>query len=186
MERERKATFAGDLRLLAMLALFVLVLLILLAGEKSSLAERERRIGLISDRLEAARSTIRQHRDLLLPPLTRVHDPHLLARKSMLTLVKEATEEVGIAGKLAQVNPGMDKKRGVHKARVTLFGVTIGEYVRFMLHLKNLSAGIEDPEATMRMVGYNEDSWRISLTLTAPPGKPVPQGKEKANAAEQK
>jgi len=182
MEREDRPTLARDLRLLALLGLFVLVLLILLADERSGLSETHRRIGLISERLAAARATIQQDRDLLLPPLTRVHDPHLLSRKSMLTLIKEATEKVGIAEKLAVVNPGRDRKRGLLKAQVTLFGVTIREYVDFMLYLKNLSAGIEDGEAAMRMIGYNEDSWRISLTLTAPPGKPPPPGKERGRA----
>ena len=182
MEREDRPTLARDLRLLALLGLFVLVLVILLAGERSGLAETRRRIGLISERLAAARATIRADRELLLPPLTRVHDPHLLSRKSMLTLVREATEKVGIAGKLAGVNPGRDRRRGLLKAQVTLFGVTIREYVAFMLHLKNLSCGIEDSRASMRMIGYNEDSWRISLTLTAPPGEPLPPGKEKSRA----
>ena len=97
-------------------------------------------------------------------------NPTLLAEKSLRTVVMEACEKVGISRNLEAVNPGEDRKKGILRARVVIRGVALRKIVEFIVQLKNFSAGIRDTDASLRMMGYNVDRWRLDLTLEAPPG----------------
>ena len=112
-----------------------------------------------------------RHQDVLLPPKERILNPKLLAEKSLMAVVMEAAEKIGIAANLESLDPSEDKKAGLSKARVTLRDVSLRRIVEFLVALKGLSAGIRDNEATLRMQGHNQDAWRLEVMLEAPLGK---------------
>jgi len=167
---EERPTLVKDLRLYILLGVVAVVLLIFLADEHAGLEDTRARIRSFEDKVLKARDTIRFNRDVLLPPREKVLNPSLLAEKSLRTVVMEACEKVGISGNLEAVNPGEDRKKGILRARVVIRGVELRKIVGFIVHLKNCSAGIRDTDASLRMMGYNLDRWRLDITLEAPPG----------------
>jgi hypothetical protein len=170
VESSERSTLARDLRLFALLGVTAIALLILLAGERAGLDELRAKVQTVEERLLEAKKTVRENRDVLLPPEERAGNPFLLAEKSLRTVVMEASEKVGISRNLEAINPSEDKKNRLVKAQVTLQRVPLRKIVAFIVHLKSLSAGIRDTDATMRMLGYNVDSWKVDLSLEAPRG----------------
>ena len=169
MERlTERPTFARDAHLFVALGVTALFLLIFLHGERASLSESEEKIAGFEEKLLQAKQTIRENRHLLIPSEEKILNPALLREKSLRTVVKEATEKAGISRSLEAVNPSEDKKGGIVRARVSLGNLDLRKIVEFIVSLKNLSAGIRDTEAIMRMQGYNVDRWRLELTLEAP------------------
>jgi len=167
---EERPTFLKDLRLFILLGVTAIVLLIFLGDDRAGLESALGRIRSFQEKLIQAKDTVRKNRDVLLPLREKVLDPTLLAEKSLRTVIKEATESVGISRNLEAINPGEDRKNGTLKARVVIRNVPLRKIVEFIVTLKNLSAGIRDTDASLRMQGYNVDRWRIDLTLEAPPG----------------
>jgi hypothetical protein len=159
-----------DIRLFALLAATALVLLFFLVDEQADLKDRTGKITSLEQKLAQAKETIEQNQHILLPAKQEVRNPGLLAEKSLRTVVSETTEQLGISGNIEAINPSEDKKNNTLRARVSLRSIPIRKIVAFIVHVRNLSAGIRDVEATMRMQGYNTDSWRIDLTLEAPRG----------------
>jgi hypothetical protein len=127
----------------------------------------------LGEKLAQAKKTIADNQHILLPTKQKIGNPRLLVAKSLRAVVSEATEKVGISRNIEAINPSEDKKIGTVKARISLKSVPIRKVVEFLVHLRNLSAGIRDVNATMRMEGYNTDSWRIDITLEAPRGAPT-------------
>ncbi len=168
MEGNERSTLGKDLRLFALLAATGVALLLLLLDERATRTEHEARIAELETKVRETRDLVREYRDILLPPKEKIENPKLLAEKSLMTLVMEAAEKIGIAPNLESVDPSEDKKAGVVRARVALKDVNLRQIVEFLVGLKGMSAGIRDNEATMRMQNYNADSWRLEVTLEAP------------------
>ena len=172
MDTTTRPTFLHDLRLFFLLGVTAIILGLFLMAERASLREARIKIGVFEGKLLEAKQTVRNHVHLLVPSGPAVRNPTLLAEKSLRTLVTEATEKVGISRNLESVNPAEDPKEHRVSARVSLRDVRLREIVEFIVSLKNLSAGILDREAMMTMRGRNIDSWRLTLTLEAPMGRP--------------
>jgi hypothetical protein len=158
------------MRLFALLGATAVVLLFFLIDEQTALQDCTTKIASLGEKLAQAKKTIAENQHILLPTKQKIGNPTLLAEKSLRAVVNEATEKVGISRNLEAINPSEDKKNDTVKARVSLKSVPIRKIVELLVHLRNLSAGIRDVNATMRMQGYNTDSWRIELTLEAPRG----------------
>ncbi len=155
------------MRLISLTCLASLVLFFFLLSEKTSFDEVVQRCRTLEKHLENARALLVKNKDLALPA-EMLPGANILANKSLRTILMEAAERTGIPGRLEGINPTVDKKKGLLKARVALRGVRLEEIVKFLLYLKNLSAGIMDREASMRMIGYNQDKWKLDLLLEAP------------------
>ncbi len=168
MEGNERPTLGKDLRLFALLAVTAAALVFFLMDERAARTEHEARIAELESRVREAGDIVREYRDVLLPPKELIRNPRLLAEKSLMTVVMEAAQKIGIAPNLESVDPSEDKKSNVVKARVALKDVRMQQIVEFLVALKSLSAGIRDNDATMRMQSYNVDSWRLELTLEAP------------------
>ncbi len=162
------ASLVKDLRLFAILGITALALGLLLLEERSGLADRRAKAEELESRLIEARQVIALYEDVLLPRRDALLHPELLSEKSLRTVVTETAEKMGIAGNLEGVDPTEDRRTGAGKARVILRGVSMRQVVQFILSLKNLSAGIMDTEAVLRMQGYNADTWRLELGIEAP------------------
>ncbi|MBN1421387.1 MAG: hypothetical protein JXP34_21620 [Planctomycetes bacterium] len=166
---------ARDVRLFLLLIVAAAALLVFLLDERSRLGETRLSVAHLEEKLAQARGTILTHREILLPPREKLRNPRLLAEKSLRTIVMEATAKLGIPRSLESIDPTEDKRTRSYRARLSLNGVTLRQVVEFILSLKGLSAGIRDSEGTLRMIGYNRDSWRLDLTLEAPlPATPSP------------
>lgn len=168
MNPTERPTLIRDVRLFLLLALAAAALSILLLDERSRLRDYEVQIGTFEKKLLEANETVRRHRHVLLPARRRIRNPGLLAQRSLRTVIKEATESAGVTPCLESVDPVEDTREKVARARVSLRGIPLRSIVELIVALRNLSAGIEDREATMRMQGHNVDSWRLDLTLEAP------------------
>lgn len=173
---------ARDVRLFLLLAAAAAGLLVLLLDERSRLKDTRTSIANLESKLAQARETVLDHQEILLPPREKLQNPKLLAEKSIRTLVMEATAKLGIPRSLESIDPTEDKRTRMYRARLSLNGVRLRQIVEFILSLKGLSAGIRDTEGTMRMISYNQDAWRLDLTLEAPlpatasPGPAPPSG----------
>jgi hypothetical protein len=171
MEGNERPTLMKDVRLYALLAATAAALVFFLMDERAARTESEARIAELETRVREAGDIVREYREVLLPPKETIQNPKLLAEKSLMAVVMEAAEKKGIAPNLESVDPSEDKKTSVVRARVALKDVTLRQVVEFLLALKSLSAGIRDNESTLRMQGYNADSWRLEVTLEAPAGR---------------
>ncbi len=171
MEPTERPTFGRDLRLFALLAATAAALALFLLDERAVRTEQEAKIADIESRIGEAHDVVREHQDVLLPPKEKILNPKLLAEKSLMAVVMEAAERIGIAPNLESLDPSEDKKANLCKARVALKDVSLRQIVEFLVALKGLSAGIRDNEATLRMQGYNQDVWRLEVMLEAPLGR---------------
>ncbi len=170
MEALERPTLLRDMRLFVLLGATAVMLLFFLFDEQAAVEDYTAKIESLEEKLGQAKKTIQENPHILLPTKQKVLNPTLLAEKSLRTVVSEATEKLGISRNIDAIDPSEDKKHGIVKARVSLRDVPIRKIVEFIVHVRNLSAGIRDVGATMRMQGYNRDSWRIDLTLEAPCG----------------
>lgn len=168
MEGNERSTFGKDVRLFALFAVTGAALVLFLVDERAARTEHEAKIVEQEAKVREAGDLVREYRDILLPPKEKIENPKLLAEKSLMTLVMEAAEKIGIAPNLESVDPSEDKKASVVRARVALKDVNLRQIVEFLVALKGFSAGIRDNEATLRMQNYNVDSWRLEVTLEAP------------------
>ena len=176
MEGPAPSTLIRDLRLFIFLTIAAAALVILYLDERKGLDLNEARAQDFEERLVHARDIVRQNADLLIPVREKILNPMILAEKSLRTVVMEAAEQTGIAPNLESIDPSEDKKMGVYRARLSLGNVPVRQIVAFIVALKNVSAGIHDTEATMRMQGYNQDVWRLDLTIEAPLGAGAAKG----------
>ncbi len=167
-ENEKRPTLKEDARMFVIMGIAALVLLVFLLSENAGLAENNKKAARFEKNLKEMKDTIRDNHELFFPAKERVTNKTLLRDKSLRTVVKDVAESVQIGGNLVAVNPGADRKKGTVKAKLSLRGVPVRKIVEFIVGLKNLGAGVQDSSATMRMVGYNVDNWRLDLGLEAP------------------
>ena len=175
---EAKRSITQDLRLILFLSITGVILFLFLLSEKSSLEQTILKCKTLEKHILNARSIVLKNKELL-SSYNNLPGSDVLRKKSLRTILMEAAKEVGISGRLEAINPTTDKKKSILKARVALRGVKVEEIVKFLLYLKNLQAGIKDKEASMRMLGYNVDRWRLDLLLEAPMVKGLKNGKKK-------
>ncbi len=171
MTNKGRTTFARDVRFYLLAAAAAALLAVFWVDERNKLASYRSRIIPLEKKIINAKGIINTHRDVLLPRKVKIDNPTLLAEKTLRTVVKETTEKVGIGQHLISIDPSEDKKNGMTRARLTLQRITIRQLVEFVVALKNLSAGIRDTRATLRMEHYNTDRWHADLSLEAPLGK---------------
>ena len=158
---------AGDFRLFFFMGIGCLVLLVLLLNERAGLEEALNRGRALERRLEAAERIVESNKDVFAPFASRAA-AGLPKGKSLRTLVMDASEEVGISRNLEAIFPSVDTRKKVVRARVSFRGITLRNMVKFFVRLRNLSPLVRDREASLRMLGYNQDRWRLDVTLEAP------------------
>lgn len=168
MEEKPRYALRSDARLLALIAIAVVVMLVLFLEERDALATNLRTIETSERNLREAKDLLAQHHEIFFPVVEKPTNIDLFRGKSLRTVIKECTEKAGITSNLVAVNPGEDRKNRLLKAKLSLRNITLRQAVEFIVALKNLSAGIRDSDATLRMNGYNVDRWSLDLELEAP------------------
>ncbi len=157
-----------DLRLFFLMGTGGLVLFILLLNERAGLEDSLARCRALEKRLERAERIVKTEKEVFAPLASRGREAGLPGGKSLRTLVMDASEKVGIARDLEAVFPSVDTRRRLLRARVSFRGITIREVVGFFVALRNLSSLVRDRAASLRMLGYNRDRWRLDVTLETP------------------
>ncbi len=171
---KRQPSPAGDLRLFFLMGFGGLVLFFLLLNEKAGLEESLSRIRALEKRLERAERIVEAHKDVFAPLASRGRTGGLPEGTSLRTLVMDASEKVGIARNLEAIFPSVDTRKRVVRARVSFRGISMKDVVRFFVRLRNLSPLVRDRAASLKMLGYNQDRWRLEVTLEAPLPAPGP------------
>ncbi len=151
-----------------------MILFFLLLNEKAGLRDTLLRIRNLEKRLERAERIVEAHKEVFAPMVSRERAGGLPEGKSLRTLVMDASEKVGIARNLEAVFPSVDARKRVIRARVSFRGISMRDVVRFFVQLRNLSPFVRDRAASLKMLNYNQDKWRLDVTLEAPLPAPRP------------